>query len=206
MKETAKWPPMADVVFPRSSALKDEALVAGFAVFTAVCAQIALYFPPYFAVPITGQTLAVLLSGALLGARRGALSQLAYLSMGLAGLPVLAPRTPLGIGALLGPSGGYLVGFVVAAYVVGVLAERGWDRRRWTMAAAMLMGNGVIHLFGLPRLAFFLPPEAVWSAGFLPYVPGDALKLALAVGTVPSAWRVLAWFGFPGEKGLKGWN
>lgn len=192
---------MADAVFPRSSVLKDAALVVGFTLFTAACARIAIYFPPYFAVPITGQTLAVLLSGALLGARRGAWSQLTYLAAGVAGLPVFAPRTPLGIAALLGPSGGYLVGFVLAAFAVGLLAERGWDRRWWTTAAAMLLGNGIIHLFGLLRLASFLPPQALWEAGLIPYLPGDALKLALAVGVVPSGWRVCAWLGFQIGKG-----
>ncbi|GBC83908.1 Biotin transporter BioY [bacterium HR11] len=164
-------------------------LVLGGSLFTALMAQVAIPLP-FTPVPITGQTLAVLLVGAVLGARRGALSMMAYLAEGLAGLPVFAGGTA-GVGRLLGPTGGYLIGFVFAAYVVGRLADRGWDRRPATTALAMLVGNGVIYVFGLPWLAQFVGPAHVFSMGLVPFIPGDLLKVLLAAALLPGAWRLV---------------
>lgn len=164
-------------------------LILGGSLFTALMAQVAILLP-FTPVPITGQTLAVLLIGATLGARRGALSMATYLAEGLAGLPVFAGGTA-GIGRLLGPTGGYLVGFVVAAYVVGWLAERGWDRRPVTTAVAMVIGNGVIYVFGLPWLARFVGPAHVLPMGLFPFIPGDFLKVLLAAALLPSAWQIM---------------
>lgn len=164
-------------------------MVLGGSLFTALMAQVAIPLP-FTPVPITGQTLAVLLVGAALGARRGALSMAAYLAEGLAGLPVFAGGTA-GIGRLLGPTGGYLVGFVVAAYVVGWLAERGWDRRPLTAALAMAVGNGVIYVFGLAWLARFVGLAHVLPMGLFPFIPGDLLKVLLAAALLPSAWRIM---------------
>jgi len=164
-------------------------LVLGGSLFTALMAQVAIPLP-FTPVPITGQTLAVLLVGAVLGARRGALSMMAYLAEGLVGLPVFAGGTA-GIGRLLGPTGGYLVGFVFAAYAVGWLAERGWDRRPTTAVPAMVIGNAVIYVFGLPWLARFVGSAYVLSMGLVPFIPGDLLKVFLAAALLPSAWRLV---------------
>ena len=178
---------IADALFPRTAILRDATLVVAFSLITAACAQIAFYVGP---VPITGQTFAVLLSGVLLGSRRGALSQLAYLAQGACGLPVFAAGHS-GLPYMLGPTGGYLAGFVAAAFMVGLLAERGWDRQLWTMAAAMLAGNALLYMFGLLRLTAFVPSNSLLAVGLYPFIPGELLKMALAATTLPSAWKLL---------------
>ena len=144
--------------------------------------SIPLDFTP---VPITGQTLAVLLVGATGGARRGGSSLLFYLAGGALGLPFFSP-----IG---GPATyGYLIGFAVAAIVVGFLAERGWDRSYRRAVVAMLVGNIVIYLFGLRWLSDFLSLglNATLTAGLTPFIPGDIIKLLIAAAVLPSAWRL----------------
>jgi biotin transporter BioY len=141
-------------------------------------------------VPVTGQTLAALLVGALLGSRRGSLALLAYLAMGLVGIPVFAGGG-VGLARLVGPTGGYLVGLLAAAYAVGLLAERGWDRRPVTTALAMLAGNAVVYAFGLAWLAQFVGGEQVLAAGLLPFIPGDLFKIALAAGLLPTGWKLI---------------
>ena len=183
----AKAITMMDAIFPKATLVRDVLLILSFSVVTALSAQIAFYIGP---VPITGQTFAVLLAGALLGSRRGALSQLTYLGMGAMGAPIFAGWHG-GIGVLMGPTGGYLIGFVAAAFVVGFLAERGWDRRFWSMALAMLIGNIVIYAFGLPWLANFVPSGSVLAAGLYPFIPGDLTKLVLATVTLPSGWALV---------------
>jgi len=178
---------IADALFPRANILRDATLVVAFSLITAGCAQIAFYVGP---VPITGQTFAVLLSGVLLGSRRGALSQLAYLAQGVCGLPVFAAGHS-GLPYMLGPTGGYLAGFVAAAFVVGLLAERGWDKRLWTTAAAMLAGNALLYMFGLLRLTDFVPSNSLLSVGLYPFIPGELMKMALVAITLPSAWKLL---------------
>ena len=180
---------LSDVLVPRRGLLRDAALVLGGSLLVALSAQIRVSLP-FTPVPITGQTFGVLLVGALLGARRGALSLVAYLVEGAAGLPVFAGGAA-GVQYLVGPTSGYLVGFVAAALVTGWLAERRWDRRVWTAALAMAVGNLVIYGFGLPWLARFVGPEQVLVAGMLPFLPGDALKLVLAALALPSAWRLV---------------
>jgi biotin transport system substrate-specific component len=139
-------------------------------------------------VPITGQTWAVLLSGAVLGARRAFLAQVLYLMEGAAGLPVFAGFSA-GFAVLAGPTAGYLIAFPFAAGVTGLLAEHGWDRRFFTMVAAMLLGSVVIFAFGLANLSRFLPGEQLLGAGLLPFLPGDLVKSSLAALAFPAAWR-----------------
>jgi len=182
----------ADVLRPSAkkvALLYDAALVIGGSLFVALCAQVAIPLP-FSPVPLTGQTLAVLLVGALLGSRRGGLALLAYLAEGLGGLPVFAGGRA-GPAHLLGPTGGYLLGFVVAAYVTGLLAERGWNRRIGTTLLAMLVGNAAIYAFGLPWLARFVGGGRVWGLGFLPYLPGDLLKLVLGTILLPARRRLV---------------
>jgi biotin transporter BioY len=166
----------------------DAALVIGGSLFIALCAQFTVRVGP---VPITGQTLGVLLTGMLLGSRRGSLSVLAYLAQGIAGLPVFAPGGPLGLARLLGPTGGYLLGFVAAAYVTGLLAERGWDRKMPTALLAMLVGNTVIYALGLSWLALFVGIENTLPLGLYPFVIGDAIKALLAAALLPIGWKLL---------------
>lgn len=164
-------------------------LVVGGSVLTALMAQIAIPLP-FTPVPITGQTFGVLLTGAILGSRRGALSMALYLLEGVSGLPVFAGGAS-GPERLLGPTGGYLLGFVAAAWVTGYLCERGWDRRVLSAALAMGIGNGVIYLFGLPWLACFIGPASALMAGLWPFTPGDLIKIALAALALPSGWALV---------------
>jgi len=120
------------------------------------------------------------------GSRRGALSLLLYLGEGAVGLPFFARGAS---GTPLGPTGGYLVGFVLAACAVGWLAERGWDRRPATALGAMLLGEVVIYAVALPWLAAYTGWSRVAALGLLPFLPGDAIKLGLAAATLPLAWR-----------------
>jgi biotin transporter BioY len=186
---------MVDVFFPRVTLARDMLLIFGFVAVTALSAQVAFYVG---VVPITGQTFAVLIAGALLGSKRGALSQLTYLGMGVMGAPIFAGWQG-GPAVLTGPTGGYLVGFVAAAFVVGFLAERGWDRRTWSMALAMLIGNSVIYAIGLPWLSIWLghvaSADSVLAVGLYPFIPGDLLKLVLAAVALPSGWALLNRFG-----------
>jgi biotin transporter BioY len=178
-----------DVAICRAGLLWDTALVFGFACFTAICAQISFWIG---VVPITGQTFAVLLSGALLGSRRGALSQLTYLAIGATGIPYwFALGGAPGIARLVGPTSGYLVGFVAAALVVGLLAERGWDRRVWTAILAMLIGSMVFYVPALLWLAHFVPEGTLLQAGLYPFIIGDLIKIVAAALVMPSGWLLL---------------
>jgi biotin transporter BioY len=181
-----------DVALPKTGILWDAVLVVGFACLTAAFAQISFWIGP---VPVTGQTFAVLLAGALLGSRRGALSQLSYLSIGATGIPYwFALGGPPGVARLIGPSGGYLIGFVAAAFLVGWLAERGWDRRVWTAIPAMLGGSIVIYIFGLSWLTHFVTGSAVLQAGLYPFIIGDVIKVVAAALVLPSGWLLLRRF------------
>ncbi len=176
---------------PRTAAwqLAVLAVVAGTALL-AVSARlrIELGFSP---VPITGQTFAVLLIGAVYGSRLGAATILAYLAEGISGLPVFAGGAS-GWAYFTATSGGYFVGFVVAAYAVGWLAERGWDRSGLTMAVAMVVGNVLIYVPGWAWLMSELGVSAgrAWDLGVQPFLWGDALKMGLASGLLPAAWAL----------------
>lgn len=163
-------------------------LVLGGSLLVALSARVRIDLP-FTPTPITGQTFAVLLTGAALGARRGALSLAAYLAQGALGLPVFSGGACC-INVLAGPNGGYLLSYPLAAGVTGWLADRGWDRKAGTAALAMLAGNVVIYLVGLPWLAAFVGGNAV-VAGLLPFIPGDILKLILATVSLPTAWKVI---------------
>jgi len=180
---------LADVALPRAGTLMNLLLIVGASLVTALAAQIAMPVP-WSPVPITGQTWAVLLSGAVLGARRAFLAQALYLAEGVAGLPVFAGFSA-GAAVLAGPTAGYLIAFPFAAAVTGALAERGWDRRFLTMVAAMLLGSLVIFALGLANLSRFLPGAQLLGAGLLPFIPGDIVKSSLAALVFPSVWRAV---------------
>lgn len=180
---------LADVAWPRVGFRKDVLLVLAASGATALAAQVA--FPlPWSPVPITGQTFAVLLCGAVLGARRAFLAQLLYLAEGALGLPVFAAAAA-GATFLVGPTGGYLLAFPLAAAITGALAERGWDRRFVTMLAAMLLGSTAIFALGLIGLSRFVPAPQLLATGLLPFVPGDLLKSSLAAAAFPGLWRAI---------------
>ena len=146
---------------------------------------------PFSPVPVTGQTFAVLLVGSALGARRGAASALAYVAEGASGLPVFAGGAA-GPHILLGPTGGYLAGFVFGAFVCGALAERGWDRRPIPTVGSMVLGNIAILAPGLIWLSTFVGRGRVLALGLWPFVPGDLVKIALAAAVLPLGWGLLA--------------
>jgi biotin transport system substrate-specific component len=168
------------------------------AVLTAAASQISVPLP-FTPVPFTFQPMIVLLGGAVLGPRLGMASQILYLAAGLAGLPVFAfsPELPQGAARLLGPTGGYLMAYPVAAFIAGALATRGLDRRYLTSLAAMTAGLAIIFAGGVTWLTLFAPGadarslSAALATGFYPFVVADAIKLCLAAAVLPSAWRLL---------------
>jgi len=151
------------------------------------CSQVRIPLP-FTPVPITGQTFGVLLLGALLGSRYGTAVVAAYVLEGVIGLPVFAGWKG-GVAALFGPTGGYIIGFVFAAFVVGRLIEFGWAKRFDLTLTALLIGNAVIYAFGLPWLAFFVGWDKTLQLGLLPFLPGDLLKLAAASVAVKALSR-----------------
>ncbi len=177
-------------VLPRSKVVAVVAVV-GFAALTALAAQWVIPLP-FTPVPITGQTFAVLLSGAALGWRLGAMSQGLYLLMGIAGLPVYA-QGGSGLETFAKGSAGYLVGFVFAAALLGQLAEKRQDRTVATTVSAFLAGSAVIYAFGVAGLMINLGMDinAAIIAGVVPFVFGDVLKAAAAGLLLPATWRLV---------------
>lgn len=182
---------LPDLGFEARRVGRDLALMLGFSLLTAAAARIIIPLP-FTPVPITGQTFGVLLTGALLGGWRGFGAMLLYLAEGLGGLPVFSGAAPAhpGLAPLLGPTGGYLLAFPLAALLVGLLAERGWDRSPGHAFSAMVAGSVIIFALGAGMLARFVGPLHAWDEGILPFLPGDALKAALAAFLLPLGWRV----------------
>ncbi|MEV5958685.1 biotin transporter BioY [Streptomyces sp. NPDC051987] len=170
-----------------ASRVRDAALVLGGAALTGLAAQLAVPVPGS-PVPVTGQTFAALLVGTALGARRGLLSLTLYALAGLAGVPWFASGTS-GVSV----SFGYILGMMLASAVVGALARRGADRGVLRMAGTMLLGEAVIYAIGVPYLAYAadLSASAAIAAGLTPFLIGDAVKAALAMGAVPAAWKLV---------------
>lgn len=179
-------PTLVDHVIPRALAT-DLALVAGGAALTGVLAQVAI---PLWPVPITGQTLAVLLVGSSLGASRGAASMLLYAVLGVAGVPWFSDASH-GVGVLLGATGGYIVGFVLAAALVGWLAQRRWDRRFAQAVVTFVAGSATVFAVGLPWLAVVTGADLAQTLewGLWPFVPGGIVKALVAAAVIPLAWR-----------------
>lgn len=171
-----------------SAVLYDAMVIICGSLILGLSSQIKVYLP-ISPVPITGQTFAVLMLGALLGSKRGVLAILAYLVEGILGLPVFAGG--MGPATLIGPTGGYLVGFIAVAYVVGKLAEMGWDRRVSTTIAAMLAGEIVLYTFGVCWLAIMTNIRIALAVGLYPFIVGDILKVVLAAAVLPAGWKLL---------------
>jgi len=178
---------LADLALPRAGVLTNLGLIVGASLVTALAAQLAVPVA-WSPVPITGQTFAVTLSGAVLGARRGFFAQVLYLLEGALGLPVFAAGGA-GAAVFAGPTAGYLLAFPLAAGLTGALAQRGWDRRFATMLPAMLIGSVPVFALGLAQLSRFIPADRLLAAGLFPFLPGDLLKATLAALAFPAAWR-----------------
>jgi len=164
-------------------------LVIGFSLLTALAAQVVIPVGP---IPITGQTFAVLLTGALLGSRLGAMAMIVYLVEGASGLPFFSGGHG-GLLHLMGPTGGYLVAFPAAAFITGAFAEHNWDRRFLTAAAAMAMGSILIMLSGWAWFSVVMrtSPGLTFAATVLKFIPGDIIKITLAAAVLPSGWKLL---------------
>src|SRR5712675_2575778 len=164
-------------------------LVIGFSLLTALAAQVVIPIGP---IPVTGQTFAVLLIGALLGSRLGAMAMIAYLVEGASGLPFFAGGHG-GLLHLMGPTGGYLIAFPAAAFITGAFAEHGWDRRFFTAAAAMTIGSVVIMLSGWMWFSLVMrtSPAVTLFDTVLKFVPGDIIKICLAAAVLPSGWKLI---------------
>jgi biotin transport system substrate-specific component len=193
------YPTFLDAMTPRSDSSFRAAEQIGAVLFvttlTAVAAQISIPLP-FTPVPFTLQPMVVLLGAAALGARLGLSSQVLYLALGLAGLPVFAasPMLPQGAARLLGPTGGYLMAYPFAAFAAGWLAERGFDRRYLTAVLAMACGLAVVFAGGVLWLAVASKPSVAFSGslaiGFVPFIIPDLLKLLVAAAVMPGLWRI----------------
>lgn len=164
-------------------------IVVAFSLLVALSAQIVIPLGP---VPITAQTFAVLLTGALLGSRMGAMAIIVYLIEGASGLPFFYGGRS-GIAHLLGPTGGYLIAFPAAAFITGAFAEHGWDKRFLTAAASMAIGSVVIMLSGWVWFALLTNTQliAAFQLTVLQFIPGDVVKILLAAAVLPSGWALL---------------
>jgi biotin transport system substrate-specific component len=164
-------------------------LVVAFSLLTALAAQIAIPIGP---VPITMQTFAVLLTGALLGSRLGAAAMIVYLIEGASGLPFFSAGRG-GILHLLGPTGGYLVAFPAAAFITGAFAENGWDKRFLSAVAAMFVGSLIILLSGWAwfSIVTHTSPIQAFKVSVAPFILGDIIKIMLAAAALPSGWRLV---------------
>jgi biotin transport system substrate-specific component len=193
------YPTLLDTVTTRSDARFRVAEQIGAVLFvtilTAVAAQISIPLP-FTPVPFTFQPMVVLLGAAALGPRLGMASQILYLSLGFAGLPVFAasPVLPQGAARLLGPTGGYLMAYPFAAFAAGWLAERGFDRRYFSAVAAMICGLAVVFAGGILWLTIASTPSiglsGALATGFVPFIIPDLLKLLVAAAVMPGLWRI----------------
>ncbi len=168
--------------------VRDGALVLGGAAFVGIAAQVSIQ-TPFTPVPFTGQTFAVVLAAGVLGSARGVLSMVVYLLAGMAGVPWFAG----GASGAAAPSFGYVVGFIAAAAVVGALADRGATRTALRTGAVMVLGNVIIYAVGVTwlKLALGVGWGTALSLGLTPFLIGDALKIVIAAGLFPTAWRMV---------------
>lgn len=180
-------PVLADLL--PGARVRDALLVGGAALLTALLAQVAVPVPGS-PVPITGQTLAVVLTAAALGPARGVLGQALYLILGAIGLPFYSEASG-GVEVLAGATGGYLIGFLPAALLIGLAAQHGQDRKVWKALPLFLAGQAVVFAVGVPWLAVVadLSPAQALEAGFYPFILGGVVKAAIAGVLLPAAWR-----------------
>lgn len=192
--KATRWETLAQRILPRHRLtvkpwIYDVVLIVGGSLFVALCAQIRIPLP-FTPVPITGQTLGILLVGSAWGSRLGFMSLMCYLLLGMAGMPFFAGGES-GWQYLQGATGGYLLAAPLAAALVGWLAERGWDRRIPTTALSMILGNVLLYVFGVAWLAFFVGFPAAIVKGMLPFLVGDLIKIAIACLVLPGTWQLV---------------
>ena len=189
MSSYAKADTLMGAALAPLDSVRSAGLVIVFSLFIAACAQFAIQIGP---IPITGQTFAVLLTGALLGSRLGAAAVIAYLIEGAIGLPFFAAGGA-GLVRFFGPTGGYLVAFPAAAFVTGAFAEHGWDKYYPTAVLAMAIGSVIIFLGGWAWFAVLTntPPVAAFKIAVLPFLLGDVVKIALGAAVLPTGWALL---------------
>lgn len=197
MSSAVLSPVLADRLVKRNTVVTDAALVLAGAAVVGLLAQVSV---PLWPVPITGQTLGVLLVGAALGARRGAASLLSYMLLGLVGMPWFAQFTG-GLAAVAKPSFGYIIGFIPAAYLIGYLSERRWDRSWWKAVAGFGLASLIPFVFGVPYLWAVLALAGknigfagAMAAGFTPFIIGGIVKWLLGAMLLPGAWKALEIF------------
>jgi len=186
-----RFPTLAGTLWNNPSWLRSLTLTFAGAILLTVSAKFEV---PFYPVPLTMQTFAVLGIGMVYGSRLGAFTVLLYLFAGMAGMPVFAgtPEKGIGLAYMMGPTGGYLLGFVLAAMLTGWLAERGWDRKISSTFFAMVAGNAVIYLFGITWLGTLVGwDKPVFAWGLMPFLSGDLFKIILAMIVVPGAWKLL---------------
>ncbi len=195
MRAATASPPavLADALLPTATRAQNAMLVVAGSLFVALCAQISLPLP-FSPVPVTGQTFAVLLLGATLGARRSAAALLLYLAEGAVGLPVFAPGGLPGLARLFGPTGGYLFAFPVAAFLLGWTMER--LPRRWALWLAAALACELFILFAGTAWLLLMVPLPGWSEaaqlGLLPFLPGALVKVLLVSACLPASWWAVA--------------
>jgi biotin transport system substrate-specific component len=184
-------PTIATALIPRQTAAHQAALVLAGVALLSLSAQLRLPLP-FTPVPVTAQTFAVLFLGASLGSRLATGSVAGYWLAGACGMPVFNGGSG-GWAVVSGPTGGYMLGFAAAAFVVGWFAERGWDRGM-SILIPLLLGEALIYACGLPWLACFVGPRQVLQAGFFPFIPGDAIKIAAVTAALPGGWSAMERF------------
>ena len=182
------WPPKAESGAQQWLRLAVLAVGGSLAMWLSAKVQV-----PFWPVPLTFQTMVALLIGFAYGPRLGAATIVLYLAEGAVGLPVFAgtPERGIGLAYMLGPTGGYLLGFAVAAYLTGTLARMGWDRRPVSVVAGMVLGNLAIYALGIAWLGSVIGwDKPILQLGLYPFLLGDALKIALAAALLPAAWHL----------------
>jgi biotin transport system substrate-specific component len=188
MLALAQRPTLIDALWPaRNAWLRNLLLAAGGSLLLTLSAKVNV---PFYPVPMTMQTFAVLAIGAAFGWRLGTATVLFYLAQGAMGLPVFAgtPEKGIGLAYMVGPTGGYLVGFAVAAAVTGWLAERGWDRGFLWLTVAMFIGHAIIFAYGIAWLASGIGLERAWALGVAPFYLATLFKTLLAAACIHAGW------------------
>lgn len=186
-------PVLADVLVKNRSLAKDALLIGAGVLVVALLAQVSIPLPY---VPITGQTLGVILVGAALGARRGAIALASYMAVGLAGAPVFAEFAG-GPAMVMAPSFGFIIGFIPAAFFAGWMAERAWDRQMFLAFGGFVLASVFPFLVGVPYMAWILNGVmgvgldfgGIMAAGVTPFIPGGLVKAAIAAAIIPAAWK-----------------
>jgi biotin transport system substrate-specific component len=179
---------LVDAIWSEDSFARNAVLVVAGVLGIAAAAQIRIPVP-FSLVPITGQTFAVMLIAALYGPRRGVATIVTYITSGAMGLPFFAGGAA-GLAYLAGPTTGYLAGWIGAAWLIGTLMERGWSQRAWTTALAMWLGSLVIFSCGVLWLSRFVGLQEAVVTGFFPFIPGDFIKIALAMAVLQAGWKL----------------